>query len=81
MTDRSRASLLDLIERLGNKLPEPPILFCWLALFVARGQLALRYWRRMITPGIILPEIVSLICLALLPDSNPLAEMKNAASK
>ena len=34
MTDRSRASLLDAIERLGNKLPEPPILFCWLALFV-----------------------------------------------
>jgi hypothetical protein len=53
----------------------------WLAPFEARGQLALRYWRRMITPEIILPGIVSLICLALLPDSNPLAEMKNAASK
>jgi aminobenzoyl-glutamate transport protein len=26
--------LLDGIERVGNKLPEPPILFCWLALAV-----------------------------------------------
>jgi aminobenzoyl-glutamate transport protein len=38
MSDRSRASLLDLIERLGNKLPEPPILFCWLAFFVVLGS-------------------------------------------
>ena len=38
MSDRSRASLLDAIERLGNKLPEPPILFCWLALFVVAGS-------------------------------------------
>jgi aminobenzoyl-glutamate transport protein len=38
MSDRSRASILDLIERLGNKLPEPPILFCWLALFVVLGS-------------------------------------------
>ena len=38
MTNRSRASLLDAIERLGNKLPEPPILFCWLALFVVLGS-------------------------------------------
>jgi aminobenzoyl-glutamate transport protein len=26
--------MLDTIERIGNKLPEPPILFCWLALIV-----------------------------------------------
>jgi len=38
MSDRSRTSLLDLIERLGNKLPEPPILFCWLAFFVVLGS-------------------------------------------
>ena len=38
MSDRSRASLLDLIERLGNKLPEPPILFGWLAFFVVLGS-------------------------------------------
>jgi aminobenzoyl-glutamate transport protein len=38
MSDRSRASLLDRIERLGNKLPEPPILFCWLAFFVVIGS-------------------------------------------
>ncbi len=31
-------SLLDQIERLGNKLPEPPILFCWLAFFVVLGS-------------------------------------------
>jgi aminobenzoyl-glutamate transport protein len=31
-------SLLDQIERLGNKLPEPPILFCWLAFFVVVGS-------------------------------------------
>jgi aminobenzoyl-glutamate transport protein len=40
MADRSGASLLDQIERLGNKLPEPPILFCWLALFVVLGSAA-----------------------------------------
>lgn len=28
------SSVLDAIERLGNKLPEPAILFCWLALIV-----------------------------------------------
>jgi len=38
MSNRSRASLLDLIERLGNKLPEPPILFCWLSFFVVVGS-------------------------------------------
>jgi aminobenzoyl-glutamate transport protein len=38
MSDRSRESLLDLVERLGNKLPEPPILFCWLAFFVVVGS-------------------------------------------
>ena len=38
MSDRSRASMLDLIERLGNRLPEPPILFCWLALIVVLGS-------------------------------------------
>jgi aminobenzoyl-glutamate transport protein len=38
MSDRPRASLLDLIERLGNKLPEPPILFGWLAFFVVLGS-------------------------------------------
>jgi aminobenzoyl-glutamate transport protein len=26
--------MLDTIERIGNRLPEPPILFCWLALIV-----------------------------------------------
>ena len=31
-------SLLDQIERLGSKLPEPPILFCWLAFFVVLGS-------------------------------------------
>jgi aminobenzoyl-glutamate transport protein len=38
MSDHSRASALDVIERLGNKLPEPPILFCWLAFFVVLGS-------------------------------------------
>ncbi|MEY2920391.1 MAG: hypothetical protein RL261_1696, partial [Pseudomonadota bacterium] len=38
MSDRSRTSLLDRIERLGNKLPEPPILFCWLAFCVVVGS-------------------------------------------
>jgi aminobenzoyl-glutamate transport protein len=38
MSERSRRSLLDLIERLGNKLPEPPILFCWLALLAVLGS-------------------------------------------
>jgi aminobenzoyl-glutamate transport protein len=38
MSDHSRTSLLDQIERLGNKLPEPPILFCWLAFFVVVGS-------------------------------------------
>jgi aminobenzoyl-glutamate transport protein len=34
MSTPARGSALDAIERLGNKLPEPPILFCWLALIV-----------------------------------------------
>ena len=34
MATPARGSLLDSIERLGNRLPEPPILFCWLALIV-----------------------------------------------
>jgi len=34
MATPARGSLLDAIERLGNRLPEPPILFCWLALIV-----------------------------------------------
>ena len=34
MAKPARGSLLDSIERLGNRLPEPPILFCWLALIV-----------------------------------------------
>jgi p-aminobenzoyl-glutamate transporter AbgT len=28
----------DLIERLGNKLPEAPILFCWPAFVVVAGS-------------------------------------------
>ncbi|MFO1395030.1 MAG: AbgT family transporter [Steroidobacteraceae bacterium] len=38
MSDRPGTSPLDVIERLGNRLPEPPILFCWLALFVVLGS-------------------------------------------
>jgi len=34
MTTTSRGSVLDAIERLGNRLPEPPILFSWMALIV-----------------------------------------------
>jgi aminobenzoyl-glutamate transport protein len=34
MATSSRGSVLDAIERLGNRLPEPPILFSWLALIV-----------------------------------------------
>jgi len=32
------AWLFDLIERLGNKLPEAPILSCWCAFFVVAGS-------------------------------------------
>ena len=34
MATPSRGSVLDAIERLGNRLPESPILFSWLALIV-----------------------------------------------
>ncbi|MDH5177143.1 MAG: AbgT family transporter, partial [Gammaproteobacteria bacterium] len=33
-TPARSSSVLDSIEHLGNKLPEPAILFCWLSLIV-----------------------------------------------
>ncbi|MDH4106014.1 MAG: AbgT family transporter, partial [Gammaproteobacteria bacterium] len=33
-TPARSSSVLDSIEHLGNKLPEPAILFCWMSLIV-----------------------------------------------